>query len=519
MSTCRLRLQAAIGLFAGAWFAGIAAAADLSRLDQLLQAGDPIALIREFRSGQYPVSELVPWLRRQAETGHALPQYELAERLKGERLDEALQWYARGRLARLLDEEECNRAGKTNAAGVGWLLDLGYQDLDRLAKSNEPVFVKGVAAALGESGSKPSPSAKWICGSEANLLPPPEARAARAQVRERLERRRGEIRDERAASERPINPDGFAIKHLPERYQQPAVWTWLDSDRLLISARDGNDLSQTDSQFFVWDLGSGEITPPKYSLGPRYFCYFDGYVRYGQEQGDFEVIKAGSIGNEQEIFRRRLRDDGGEKARNPEMLPAFSDFDCKPLTKKQLDVRGRGLYWPLLEGHGFLGARLDADDQYRYVWVSEDGARSVHLPIDAREFGVPAYAPFANTYYFATTLTGNTHGEPVKFWVIFPDGRAHSTVIAYGPWQHGGRRYALTRAGIFFWAHAGGSDGKLSGAYLARGADVVQLLRGYRITDAISPDGCRIAIGYLVQLPLVPTHLSVIDVCRKEGQS
>jgi len=266
----------------------------------------------------------------------------------------------------------------------------------------------------------------------------------------------------------------------------------------------------------VWDVSTGKIEPVAHDIG-YYFCYWDGYVRYTVQEGSFAITKAGRWGEEQEVLRRRLRDDAGEElaSKNIAAPPPVNPFNCRTLTEKQRAETAKSI--PLHDGHGSLGSRVYEDRKRRFVIYPPDGGKAIDLPIET-DFGYERYAPFAGAYYFSFNLHPPER-DPVPFWTFFPDGRAVMTPIPYGPWQHAGRGYALTRAGVYFWSHrvtAGGGEIGIAGAYLARGGQVIRLLRGYKMSDAVSPDGCRIGFAYSLGKSLSHWNdLSVIDLCSK----
>lgn len=486
----------------------------LARLDSLVEAGMTPELSIELRSGGYDKKQLEEWLRRRAEEGHPLPQYELALHLGKENIREALKWFARARMAHVLDSAECARGSEAGA--LGWALDLGYQSLEMLARENEAVFSTEIEQALTWEATRAQIfSPKWICGESkppsegGNTLPAPERQAARYEALSRLKSRSNDMAAYQRLIAQRINPGRFGILTAPF---VGIPLRWLDNERLYVSLPSGIPLppalksKMPSAAEVIWNVATNEVIEAK-GLPRRTFCYVDGYISYTRIDGDYTVYVAGQLGQEKEVARRRARAEG--KQLPLDGLRYQNRFNCQWFIHERV---GKALKYPLLDEHGFIEVE---DDGRRLVFFPKRDVASVTLPFSYDDVQRAIYVAALGVYVVPENILGSSSRRPLTFWLLTPNGGLRRETIPAGPLSGVSHRFHASRAGIVVWSRGqiGRGDDNYAGVYLVRSNEAVRILSGLSNGSDVSPNGCRIAAG-LAHIGGTP-ELKVVDVCRE----
>lgn len=158
-------------------------------LDALLEAGSFDQLFFRLtpeRFSQAPLStetakqDLI-WLNAKAEAGHVPLTYVYAYRLLADNPEDAVLWYAKGRIWTFLDASECASPARTP-----WqlILEATFGDgfLNSARNTYPLVYLRSANDALrNDETRQPRPSAKWYCdnGQNENLLIPDAAATER----------------------------------------------------------------------------------------------------------------------------------------------------------------------------------------------------------------------------------------------------------------------------------------------------------------------------------------------------
>lgn len=177
MKNLRVAILAALVLEIGGILRPVQAQdAAIDRLDDLLRTNQVLNLARVLQGGSIDETKKLDWLKRRAAEGHVIAQYELSNQLKDQSRAEAIDWYAKARLGRILDASECKDGRRSEELGL--LIDVGYQALQELADKNEGLYASAIDKALREEVGRTSRIPPyWICmpgnekAAEASLLP------------------------------------------------------------------------------------------------------------------------------------------------------------------------------------------------------------------------------------------------------------------------------------------------------------------------------------------------------------
>jgi hypothetical protein len=486
---------------------------ETARFDALLEAAKTDELSAEFRSGRIQGQEPLGWLRRRAEQGHAIAQYELASRLGKGSLEKALKWYARARMSRVLDGAECARSN--HSAALGWALDLDYQRLETLARENESKFSLAIEEALKWEASRNSrPTAKWICGestppsAEGDVLAPSQRQAERREALEQLAARAKDIDAQQRLMAQPINSDRFGILNAP--FIGSPI-RWLNNEQLYVRLADidvqpfAARSKRSPAQYLIWNIRTGEVEEAN-NFPRGKFCYYSGYLSYTRSEEEYVLFIEGPVGEQREIGRRRVREGHKALPLPEEGIRRPNPFNCRWDGPGWL---GKALKYPLLEEHGHILVNRYGSE---LTYVRANGGDPVVLPFNYSDIQSAVYSPALNAYVVPRNINGGAGA--LTLWLLKPDGTMSSTVFPAGPWFGASRGFHVSRAGIVIWSHrrAGRGDGGFAGIYLSRNNEVARLMSGFVNGSDVSPDGCKIAAGLGHENRR--SELKVVNVCK-----
>ena len=474
--------------------------AALQALDRLVERQEYTRAVIGIRRIEMDTERRIAWLRRHAETGHPPLQNELAIELLDRDLVASLKWFARGRLARILDAAECR------AAGVSKFPDPPLERVRIAAVANPDLLLKASDEAIEwATGTFKRPSSRWICGSREPL----ETEAKRA----------GALGDMRLASKRLRNyvDSVEAGKKHPTRVHEfeavATVWNdrsaWLDNERLLFIAVEPPNAKP---YVYLWEVG--ERAPIKLfpDLQANAVCVHDGRI----------TLLTYSTTGPTEAFEGTLE----RVTRVSEVSSSSNDrlVACRQRTFAR--VYDGTLIRPLPRGHGQLQSKRGPGVT---EFVRSDG-RSIQLPISSYGGRLLDYATWSGAYLLSgpgvssesigPLVSRYGSGADVELFSLWPDGRTERHLVPYGIWDTQSSQsqvYRLSRPGLII---SGGdqSDEEVDGwngvfLFPFGRRDAVRLIEGRHTIGDISPDGCRLALGWSLTKRKPKNFVRVIDVC------
>ncbi|HWR87740.1 MAG TPA: hypothetical protein VN277_04900 [Acidiferrobacterales bacterium] len=242
-------------------------------------------------------------------------------------------------------------------------------------------------------------------------------------------------------------------------------------------------------------------------------CYHDGYVRYGRyipdgkpKEGESRWI-AGRFGQERPVFESRPP--------QPEGKLFDADWECRPDQRLPPLPAGlpefeNGRRWVLRlrPEHGFLEYASAPEGFIDYpVRLIPPGAQAKDgYPIaELRGYPVypPGYYPFKQAYWLQPSHPEipTPLGREVRSWWLYPDGKleaVHRAVRRSSSEPNATVPSIPTRAGYYLIKPRNFRDSAIGQAGLYRYSDSgehLRVLRGEIGGWAVSPDGCRLAVG------------------------
>lgn len=484
---------------------------DTRTLDDLLRRNASRALAEALR--KVPDDDRISrWLAERATEGHVVPQYELALRQSTSDAASAMKWFAVARLNHRLDEREC--ADRRAAGSVESYLNVRFRFLEQLSDREELAFADGMDAALkepiAERGKQPP---WWICAEgnaspdEAKLLPEPQ-RAQRRKEQWDLLYASGLGRSMEARFNANLNPDGFRIWRLDEKYwkgrysdsSSTLPGGWIDEDTLLFGGYSSEVEGRTVYYpIYLWNLASGNV---REYMGPSAngLCYFKGYVSYQLERDGKWVRFEGDLGREKEL-EYVPREKWGE----------YDYFQCRRIPKSESPHKVP--FFALESGGYFAGTDLTRKKRAEFRAEGSDKTTAFDLFEGIEEVPYrllasgPRYSEFLNASWIHVETGTVRTTMPQRAWVLFPDGRVTKHDFAPGPWASSGS--------VFFApAKPGWVVGSAArGVYLLEGGTPRKLLAGRMKAMRVSASGCRVAV--MIWELKVGNPLWVIDVCKK----
>jgi hypothetical protein len=470
---------------------------DVASFEQLLRNNDSVPLaVALARAPKSP--QLIAWMRQKAEEGHPIVQYALARELVStDDKPEALKWAAIGRMNYALDSKECAR----KSFDVSALLELGYQQLQKVADSNELLWAEGIEAAIHVEETRTTRVPPyWVCdpgnpnASEASLLPPDERARQRKRQFDYLVSR-GYVRAMEARLNANLNPDRYAI-YGPNpglhdnKWDRDSSMVWVDENKLIFGGFiNPKEPDNAPRSLYIWSLPSNEtkvLAQDGYGIcksAPDFYSFFerrDGkrYLREGRldalSEREFNAATSFTrylcriYADNKSPYRQLTRElEHGEKIKNV-VGPNGADQAVE--------------FWPA-GSEGF-----------------------VKLPFTWREIrgGYPHYAAYPGAYLFQGSSLRWDAPSTSRVWLVWPDGRAEMIQMPRGPWGESQPTYLPTKAG---WLVQLANHG----LYLVKGQQVTKLVNADPKGTIVSPDGCRIASRFHRR----GGNLWVIDLCKR----
>jgi hypothetical protein len=486
----------ALPLLGGASSA-LAQSTGAERLDDLLRRNQTIELARLLQGRSIDRSTKSAWLEKRANEGHAVAQYQLSYELMDRDKARAIDWYAKARLARILDETEC--ANRSMAEEIGLLIDLGYQALQRLADANEALYAAAIDKALREEQEKTTQvGPNWICSAgaerpdQASLLPIEERRRKREAARSFLFTR-GQARIIEARLNANLNPDRFAIRSIPvplKGNSGSGGLAWIDNQVLLLVAYEGTGRRA----LYSWDTRTNRVNKIADPVGA--LCAYRGFVSYAISRDGIWFRREGKVGEEIELVEPKSLD------------PNYVVFRCHLIPRDQWPYE-----WPYLalEAGGILKFPSRGEDRSKVPLklIPDASNTPIELPIfsDQMLTASTSYSEYLNAHWI-TRHTGRTsETEAGRIWVIYPDGRVKTVDVPPGPWVSLSGNYPVRDGWVF---------ANFNGLYYWSGSEVKKLLHGTTEAVAVSPSGCGLAvkIGPPSAMADLDHSFKIVDLCN-----
>jgi hypothetical protein len=315
---------------------------------------------------------------------------------------------------------------------------------------------------------------------------------------------------------------------------------WIDNDQVIFNGSNPTDIETVPDgrrlwkhAIYVWNLKTDRVTRHA-DADTASLCYVDGYVRYDRvEPNDVLITVAGQLGKETEIYRRKRGEQTKEDA--PERHGWDTDLSCHRYQPKI--GAPVGIKVALKQDHGFLylGGSSTAEQNEPLSYFPSNLGTEIKLGV-ARwqvrpltlirsEFD-DSYLLFAPYRERASAGINTCPQAPVerKVYRLTPDGALTTISIPASPKL---RCYVsvlgLSRVGLLVQMNAGhATNVDLSVLYVLHGGRIDEVIRGVTPSRAVSPDGCRLALGISSSKDRrKPTtaatyrgHLKVIDFCK-----
>jgi hypothetical protein len=319
---------------------------------------------------------------------------------------------------------------------------------------------------------------------------------------------------------------GFEIT----RGQRDSVF-WVNSTKLLFAgmkeadmrAAVGAKISSPEARLkklYLWDLSSPTA---QVFADAKAVCFSDGLVRYAvlrDEAAGKSYFREGPFGAEREVVESTKplpKDIQKNYVRN--------NFECHATKLSELvPVPPRNRRVILLRNKdGYLDVGPDdpikqdssASNLILYQPKRQEGVR---LSVTRKEDVAVSRSEYRGAYVLRPASARGADSRtwpknlPLVVYLLWPDGRIESTSIPYQPSE-----YLIDPQPVAAgWIFGGGNFYKSSGLYFFDGKSVTKLEMGLVHKIAVSPDGCKAAVGIQSKhLEMgTPVALKIIEFCK-----
>jgi hypothetical protein len=308
---------------------------------------------------------------------------------------------------------------------------------------------------------------------------------------------------------------------------------WVDNNRLLfagirradmnaaIAAKDAGRVARL-KKLYLWDDTAKSV---RLYADAQEVCFSSGFVSYRvrtDKAAGKEIVKEGPLGSEKEIERPL-----------PSQEAVRSIFTCKVHLRSELMPPAPRFRKVVVfrEGDGYLdmgpgGGKNYLEERRAFprnltLYQSETG-KAVSLPMTWDEEIVSlqvAYSDYRRAYVLRPQMprdsalgrvTSWPKGQPLVVYLLWADGRVESISIPYF-FTPGLGDPRPTKAGWIF----GGGYFREVGLHLFDGKGISKLDTGAEQEIAVSPDGCKAAVGIQNKhLEMgTPINLKVFQFC------
>jgi hypothetical protein len=277
---------------------------------------------------------------------------------------------------------------------------------------------------------------------------------------------------------------------------------WIDNERVMFHGYDIGKMTQPGpgeghptaaEGLFIWDTGKGTVTKYWDIDGPTSLCVYHDTIAFGQrikgEQNAW-IRTVGKIGQEQSV-----RSTGGDWV-NP--------ISCAYSKRRPPEVTGQRILRHLREEHGYLdfgsAAKLSLLETAKVLYYRPGWKDPLYLPFATnRVLNLFDYVEFEDAYL----LQGRAiTPDAVPLWLLRPDGTVTQLLEPKGKsWERiGWVGYIWTKRGLLLISRTadGYAAAGKSGGYLLDGDNVKRLIVGLLDHVAVSPNGCKLAFGHVL---------------------
>jgi hypothetical protein len=341
-----------------------------------------------------------------------------------------------------------------------------------------------------------------------------------------------------AAAEKPtVSDTGYEI--IP--VQTPSLY-WVDDNRLLfagikradmdaaIAAKDVGRVARL-KKLYLWD----EITrSTRLYADAQGACFSNGFIHYTvrvDKAAGRAVVREGPFGSEKEI--EKPLPSAEELSTQGQMARVYSNFTCKTHLRHELvPPAERNHYIAVLrEGDGYLhlgpehGGKERRSSPRNLTLYRDKTGEAIKLPMTWEEeiarYEV-AYSEYRRAYVLRPQMprgsplgriTAWPKGQPLVVYLLWMAGRVESASIPYFHTPGLGDPRP-TKAG---WIFGGGYFDEV-GLYLFDGKTMSKLDTGAEREIAVSPNGCRAAVGIenrFLEKGYSPINLKVFRFCAR----
>jgi hypothetical protein len=315
---------------------------------------------------------------------------------------------------------------------------------------------------------------------------------------------------------------------------------WLDNERVIFNGtnpaefENGADGQRTWKKqgIFIWNLKTNAITKHADAYAERgSLCVDGGYIRYNRLDGEEVVTLAGTLGKEVEIARRGK----GEYPKEDPKLHGWNTWlSCgRYLPNGAPPMLGGKV--ALKDGDGFLYFGT-MNDRALVQYFRHGSLVGTELPVERWKVMSTSVmrTEFDDSYVFFGPYresekrgTSSCMPKPTErhLYRLTPSTGTFSTISipALPEFRCNVYRYAIVRNGVVIQTGAGHATNlDLSVSYLLRHGKVVEAIVGVVNEQAVSPNGCLLALGISSdrdkRKPVGAFHrghLKVIDFCAK----
>jgi hypothetical protein len=305
---------------------------------------------------------------------------------------------------------------------------------------------------------------------------------------------------------------------------------WVDDDQLLFAgikradmetafaAKDPDRVARL-KKLYLWD---DTAKSARLYADAQEVCFSNGFVSYRMrvdKAAGKEVVREGTFGSEKELDRPL-----------PPQEVVRSNLTCRAHARNELvPPAHRNHYVVVLrEGDGYLhlapdyGKERQAYPRNLTLHRAKSG-EAITLPMtwdeNFNQFGI-AYSVFRSAYVLPPQFPRGSSSErgnpwpkdqPLVVYLLWADGRTQAASIPHWPAEYLGHPRPM-RLG---WIFGGGKRPKTGGFYLFDGKVVSKIESGFVREIAVSPDGCKAAVG-INNKPYdmgTPINLKVFNFC------
>jgi len=291
---------------------------------------------------------------------------------------------------------------------------------------------------------------------------------------------------------------------------------WMDNERVLFKGAEADDYVTLPGNrrvlrpgLHIWNTRAGEVELYTGEVPESGFlCYRNGYVNYVALADGRKVFRAGQLGAE--------ADSAVELDAPPSRERTLNRVTCMHYPPRVLAAFGVNPL-PLFEpGEVLALGDRHYKEPVRYFLPGKSAP--VILPIFGRDLHGPVYySAYRDALILPEIKSVSARDVTRRVWIVDRHAKVAQIVLPAGPWMVGGVDAMPTARGWFMVSHA--VTDHAEGGYLVTEAQVVRLIRGYPLSFAISPDGCKVAISITGPGPIPETaaRLKLIELCLERN--